>query len=96
MTPSQRARNRKRKPGHAPGARYTTRSYYRAVVRGCQKAGVPEWHPHQLRHNAGTWLRKEFGLDVARIILGHSTPVVTEIYAEADAEKALAVMERVG
>jgi integrase len=54
------------------------------------------WHPHQLRHNAGTRLRKEFGLDVARVILGHSSPVVTEVYAEMDREKAIAVMERVG
>lgn len=31
------------------------------------------WHPHQLRHNAGTYIRREFGLDVARVILGHSS-----------------------
>jgi integrase len=54
------------------------------------------WRPHRLRHNAATWLRKEFGLDVARVILGHSTPVVTEIYAEIDAEKALRAMEQIG
>jgi integrase len=54
------------------------------------------WHPHQLRHSAATRLRKEFDLDVARIILGHSSPVVTEIYAELDREKAIAAMERVG
>jgi integrase len=54
------------------------------------------WHPNQLRHNAATRLRKEFGLDVARIILGHSNVVVTEVYAEADREKALAVVARIG
>jgi integrase len=54
------------------------------------------WHPNQLRHNAATRLRKEFGLDVAQIILGHSTAVVTEIYAEADREKALEVVARIG
>jgi len=37
------------------------------------------WHPNQLRHNAATSLRREFGLDVARVILGHSSPVVTEV-----------------
>src|SRR5262249_38916515 len=26
------------------------------------------WHPHQLRHNAATLLRKEFGLDVSRCV----------------------------
>jgi len=54
------------------------------------------WRPHRLRHNAATWLRKEFGLDVARVILGHSTPVVTEIYAELDRDKAVLAMEQVG
>jgi integrase len=54
------------------------------------------WHPHQLRHNAGTRLRREFGLDVARAVLGHSTPVVTEIYAELDRSRAAEAMEGIG
>jgi integrase len=54
------------------------------------------WHPHQLRHNAATYLRKSFGLDIARVVLGHSSPAVTETYAEIDHERARAVMERVG
>jgi hypothetical protein len=41
-------------------------------------------------------LRKEFGLDVARVILGHSSSSVTEIYAEVDHAKAISVMEQVG
>jgi integrase len=60
------------------------------------RAGVPDWHPYMLRPNAGTWLRKEFGLDVARVILGHNSPVVTAIYAEADRSKAIAIMREVG
>ena len=54
------------------------------------------WHPHQLRHNAGTYLRKEFGLDTARIILGHRSASVTLIYAEADKDKAIDVIQKVG
>ena len=57
---------------------------------------IPSWHPHQLRHNAGTALRRQFGLDVARAVLGHSTPDVTEIYAELDEAKARDAMERMG
>jgi integrase len=62
------------------------------------KAWVPaeSWHPHRLRHNAATWLRREFGLDVARVILGHSSTAVTEVYAEVDREKAIRIMEQVG
>lgn len=54
------------------------------------------WHPHQLRHNAATELRKEFGIEVARIILGHRSPAITEVYAELDQAKAVAAMLQVG
>ena len=54
------------------------------------------WHPHQLRHNAATFLRKEFGLETARIILGHRSSAITEVYAEMDQQKALEVIMRVG
>jgi integrase len=94
MTPSQRARARKARPKRAPGDRYTPGSYRHAVSRACEKAGVPDWHPNQLRHTAATQLRREFGLDVARVILGHSSPAVTEVYAEVDREKARDVMGR--
>ena len=66
----------------------------KADIQNWRKAH--RWHPHQLRHNAATYLRKEFGLDTARIILGHHSPAVTLIYAEADQKKALEVMEKVG
>lgn len=54
------------------------------------------WHPHQLRHNAATELRKEFGIEVARIILGHRSAAITEVYAELDQAKAIEAMARVG
>jgi integrase len=96
MTPSQRARRRKEDPKRPPGEVYEPHSYHHAIRNACKKAGVPGWHPHRLRHNAATWLRKEFGVDGARVVLGHSSPVVTEVYAELDREKAMVVMERVG
>lgn len=54
------------------------------------------WHPHQLRHNAATLLRKEFDLETARIILGHRSAAITEIYAKLDQQKALEAIVRVG
>ena len=66
----------------------------KAELRAWRKAH--RWHPHQLRHNAATELRKEFGLDTARIILGHHSPAITLIYAEADQKKALEAMMKVG
>jgi integrase len=57
---------------------------------------VPHWHPHQLRHNAATTLRREYGLDVARVVLGHRSPQITELYAELDTTRASDAMERLG
>ena len=95
VPPSQRDR-RKSDPRKRPGKRYDVRSYYHAVRRACERAGIDLWHPNQLRHSAGTNLRKEFGVELARIILGHKTAVTTEIYAEADRSQAMAVVARIG
>jgi integrase len=54
------------------------------------------WHPHQLRHNAGTRLRKENCLEAAQVILGHRTLTVTQVYAERNVEAAQKVMSEVG
>ena len=54
------------------------------------------WHPHQLRHNAATELRKEFGIEAARIILGHHSAAVTEIYAEKDEQQAMKAIIKAG
>lgn len=88
--------NRLPKPEWKPGDVYTVDAYRRAITRACKRAAVPSWHPHQLRHNAATYLRKEFGLETARIILGHRSAAITTIYAEADQQKAIDAMQRVG
>jgi integrase len=46
------------------------------------------WSPNQLRHTAATRIRATYGLEVARIILGHTSAVTTEIYAEQDKSPA--------
>jgi integrase len=112
MTPSQAKRTKKSRPKIAPLDHYTTESYRRAIARACEAADkaarnerpdakpedvfVPAWHPHQLRHNAATRLRKEFGIEAARVVLGHRTAAVTEVYAEMDQAKASSIMGRVG
>ncbi len=62
----------------------------------CQAKAIPYWHPHQLRHAKATEIRREYGLDVARVVLGHRSPQITEVYAEIDTAKAATVMERLG
>jgi integrase len=104
--------HRVRRPKRKPGMRYSTASYRRAIARACESAYPPpsgldptavstwrrghSWYPHQLRHNAATRLRKEFGLEAARVILGHATMRMTELYAEIDHAKAASIVARVG
>lgn len=88
--------NQKPRTGRRLGPHYTTASYRRCIERACEAARVADWTPHRLRHTAATELRRLFGLDTARIILGHESADTTEIYAEADRARARAVMEQVG
>lgn len=88
--------NRKRKPKRTPGECYTKDSYRRAIQRACDLAGVPKWHPNQLRHSVGTELRKRFGIEAAQVTLGHKDANVTEVYAERDLQKAADIMREVG
>lgn len=96
MTPSQAKRRGKRRPKRTPSDHYTKESYYRAITRACVSVDVPRWHPNQLRHNAATRLRKEHGLEVAQVVLGHRTADVTQVYAERDHSKAREIMARIG
>ncbi|MGD0464927.1 MAG: site-specific integrase [Tepidisphaeraceae bacterium] len=54
------------------------------------------WHPHQLRHNFATNVRREHGIEMAKIILGHRSVAMTEIYAEADVKRATEIMGAMG
>jgi integrase len=54
------------------------------------------WSPNQLRHAAATEIRRQFGLEAAQVILGHSSANVTQIYAERDLAKAMDVARQVG
>ncbi len=104
MTPSQTARHarslsRRQRP---PGERYTTASYRRAIRYAIRMANrdreepIATWHPHQLRHNVATVVRKHYGIEASRAFLGHATTAVTEIYAELDADSARQIAREIG
>lgn len=76
--------------------RYSKDSYRKAVQRVCERHQIPKWTPNQLRHTAATELRKSFGIDAARTVLGHSTVTATQIYSEQDLEKAASIAQQVG
>ena len=66
----------------------------RAVAAGAIKESE-RWKSHQLRHRALTDARREYGLDAAQLLGGHSDAKTTERYAAPDLSKAAqAAMER--
>jgi integrase len=96
MTPSQSARKPKTNAKRRPRLRYDKDSYRWAIRNACRKAGVPNWHPNQLRHSAATSIRARYGLEAAQTVLGHSKADVTQVYAERDLAKAHAIMAEMG
>lgn len=98
MTPSHLRRHESamESPKQAHQPTYDTRAYARAIARACKKAGVPHWSLNQLRHSAGTRIRRASGLDAARALLGHSSPSTAEIYAELDLDQAARLVEKFG
>lgn len=108
VQPSQK--NRKiRRPKKRPGESYNPASYGRSIRDAIKRANqlarqenpkypvlIPHWHPHQLRHLRATELRKQFGIDAARVVLGHRSPQITETYAEIDSGKADEIMAKLG
>lgn len=95
VQPSQRNR-RNQAPRRRPGDCYTNASYRRVISRACEVAGVESWAPNQLRHSRATWLRRQFGLEAAQVVLGHSSADVTQVYAERDFDAARKIMAEVG
>lgn len=65
-----------------------------AAVQGWGKAH--RWRPNRLRHTAATAVRKQYGLEKARVVLGHSKTTTTEIYAERDQAEAASIMRKMG
>lgn len=82
--------------GHGQLFRLRVDSYGEAIKRACLRAGVPHWHPHQLRHAAGTRVRDTHGLDAAQAFLGHASAKTSEIYAKIKGQIASDLAENEG
>ena len=96
---TRRSRGQKRPRKYrnrAPRDHYDDESYCQAVTHACLKAGVPKWTPGQLRHNAATEIRHQYGIEAARLILGHQSVSTTEIYAEKNLNEAMKIMAMIG
>lgn len=99
LWPSHQKAQAEKKAARTPralGDSYDVHVYRRAIERACKKAGVEIWTPHQLRHAAATRIRHSHGIEAARVLLGHSSPATTEIYAQMDRSKAVSIMAEEG
>jgi integrase len=54
------------------------------------------WQPNQLRHSFATRIRKQYGLEAAQVLLGHTRADVTQVYAERDTALANKVAGMIG
>jgi len=57
---------------------------------------VSPWSPLQLRHNRGTEVRRDYGLEGAQVTLGHAWADVTQVYAERDTALAIRIARETG
>ncbi len=101
LTPSQARRTRVARPRRPKRNRYGVDSYRRAITRGIKKAAkngveIPHWSPNQLRHSRATEICKLHGIEGAQVSLGHAHAKTTEIYAERNLERAVAIAKETG
>lgn len=70
---------------HVPrelGERWTTDAYTRTIHAACARAGITPWGANRLRHAFATEVRRKFGLEACRAVLGHTGGgCVTDIYS---------------
>ena len=85
-----------RKALKQPGKQWNTQAFGKSIKAGCERGKLPVWTPLQLRHTAATAIRKQFGLEAAQVILGHSELTVTQVYAEAQHCLAVEVVRKIG
>jgi integrase len=96
------------KPKDAPpvprvlGEHWTTDAYTKTIRAACGKAKITPWGANRLRHTFGTEVRREFGLEAARAVLGHTGGgSVTDVYtfdalADEMVRKAAPAVEALG
>ena len=108
LTPSQRARKRKRQGRRRLRDYYDSASYRHAITRAVAAMNaerlredpsatkIEDWSPNQLQHAAATEIRRKFGLEAAQVVLGHSSADITQVYTERNQKLAAEVIKQIG
>jgi integrase len=86
-------KSRKTAP-HVPrklGAMWSSGAYGKTIAAACKRAQIEPWGANRLRHTFGTAVRRQFGLDAAKAVLGHTDGGrVTNLYTfDAVEEEAI-------
>lgn len=90
---------------HVPrvlGDRWTTSAYTKTIAAACRRAGIDPWGANRLRHAFGTEVRRAYGLDAAKAVLGHTDGgCITDVYtfdavADETVRRASAAVEALG
>ena len=66
---------------------------FRVKVMELPKHHREELYRTLLELNATEMMHGAYGIEGARVILGHRSPQITEVYAEADGQNALRIMQ---
>lgn len=71
------------------------KQFRRSFATACKRAGIEDFHFHDLRHTAATWMRKRgVPLDVVQEVLGHEDIATTKKYAHVDLDDKREALSR--
>ena len=83
--PLSEAEKERRRAFHTPrtfGEKWRRDDYAATVAKACAKAGIPRWSPNQLRHTFATEVRRNYGLEACKAVLGHTGGGgITDVYS---------------
>ena len=85
-----------------PGEFWTTDGYSKTIADACRRAGIEPFGSNRIRHTFATEVRRKFGLEACRAVLGHSLgATITDRYSFAaiedeTIEKAAPAVEALG